>query len=230
MAFFDTLVNTFGGRWFDQKWQPQTRHPAWHDAVKFYVNLLRNYGPPGASSNGFNENLALFTTGHCAMWIDATVGAPASSPTKDEPGGRQGRGSRRRRSPRCRTASHWFWAWALAIPKTSTKVAVAKSFLQWATSEDYIELVGETNGWTGGAARHAASPPMTTPQYLDAAPFAKAGRERHPDRRPGQPTAQPVPYTGIQYVAIPEFQAIGTTVGQLIGGGADRADHAWMMR
>ena len=34
----------------------------------------------------------------------------------------------------------------------------------------------------------------------------------------------PVPYTGIQYVAIPEFQAMGTQVGQSIGGGAGRAD------
>jgi sorbitol/mannitol transport system substrate-binding protein len=26
--------------------------------------------------------------------------------------------------------------------------------------------------------------------------------------------ARPVPYTGVQFVAIPEFQGIGTTVGQ----------------
>ncbi len=32
-------------------------------------------GPPGASSNGFNENLALFNDGKCGMWIDATVAA-----------------------------------------------------------------------------------------------------------------------------------------------------------
>jgi len=29
--------------------------------------------PPGASSNGFNENLALFDS-EMRMWIDATVG------------------------------------------------------------------------------------------------------------------------------------------------------------
>jgi sorbitol/mannitol transport system substrate-binding protein len=75
MAFLDTVVNTFGGRWFDDKWKPQLDSKAWHDSVTFYVNLLRTYGPPGASSNGFNENLALFTTGHCAIWIDATVAA-----------------------------------------------------------------------------------------------------------------------------------------------------------
>ncbi|CCV06955.1 hypothetical protein MESS2_440060 [Mesorhizobium metallidurans STM 2683] len=31
---------------------------------------------------------------------------------------------------------------------------------------------------------------------------------------PSHPNKHPVPYTGIQFVAIPEFQAIGTTVGQ----------------
>ena len=30
-----------------------------------------------------------------------------------------------------------------------------------------------------------------------------------------KPTVEPVPYTGGQFVAIPEFQSIGTTVGQL---------------
>jgi len=31
---------------------------------------------------------------------------------------------------------------------------------------------------------------------------------------PNEPTRDPVPYTGVQFVAIPEFQGIGTTVGQ----------------
>ena len=75
MAFVDTLVNTFGGQWFDMKWNPQLDSPAWHKAVTFYVDLMHRDGPPGATGNGFNENLALFTTGHCAMWIDATVAA-----------------------------------------------------------------------------------------------------------------------------------------------------------
>ncbi len=117
-AYIDTLVNTFGGRWFDEKWQPQLDTPPWHDAVTFYVHMLKDYGPPGASSNGFNENLALFSTGHCAMWIDATVAAGfvtdkknsqvagkvafAPAPIAKVPNG-----------------AHWFWAWALAVPKSS---------------------------------------------------------------------------------------------------------------
>ncbi len=32
---------------------------------------------------------------------------------------------------------------------------------------------------------------------------------------PTKPTVKPVPYVGVQFVAIPEFQGIGTTVGQI---------------
>ncbi len=214
MAYVDTLVNTFGGRWFDQQWKPQLDTQPWHDAVTFYVNLLRNYGPPGASSNGFNENLALFTTGHCAMWIDATVAAGfVSDPKTSQVVGKVGFAP----APIAKVpnGAHWFWAWALAIPKSSHKAAIAKSFLQWATSADYVKLVAQTNGWI-------LVPPGTrqstyaNAEYLQAAPFAKQVEQAIQSADLQHPTAQPVPYTGIQYVAIPEFQAIGTTVGQLL--------------
>ena len=216
MAYLDTLVNTFGGRWFDEKWKPQLDQQPWKDALTFYVHMLKDYGPPGASSNGFNENLALFSTGHCAMWIDATVAAGfvsdkknsqvadkvdfAQAPTANVPNG-----------------AHWFWAWSLAVPKTSKKVATAKSFLAWATSADYVKLVGETNGWTGVPPGTRQST-YTNANYLSAAPFAKIVEQAVNSADLAHPTAQPVPYTGIQYVAIPEFQAIGTSVGQLVAG------------
>src|ERR1700739_2401126 len=75
MAFVDTLLNTFGCTWFDEKWNPTIDTPEWNKAIKFYVDLLKKDGPPGASSNGFNENLTLFGGGAAAMWIDATSGA-----------------------------------------------------------------------------------------------------------------------------------------------------------
>ena len=49
--------------------------PEWKKTLDFYVALMKADGPPGASSNGFNENLALFNDGKCGMWIDATVAA-----------------------------------------------------------------------------------------------------------------------------------------------------------
>jgi ABC-type nitrate/sulfonate/bicarbonate transport system ATPase subunit len=75
MALISTRVNTFGGGWFDESWHPTIDTPEWKSAVGEYIKLLTLYGPPGTSSNNFNENLALFAGGHCAIWIDATVGA-----------------------------------------------------------------------------------------------------------------------------------------------------------
>src|SRR6202034_3689757 len=75
MAFLTAMANSFGARWFDEKWQPQFNGPEWKKTLTTYVELMHEAGPPGASSNGFNENLALFDAGKCGMWIDATVAA-----------------------------------------------------------------------------------------------------------------------------------------------------------
>ena len=75
MAFLTATSNSFGARWFDEKWKPQFNTPEWKETLDYYVPLMKADGPPGASSNGFNENLALFNAGKCGMWIDATVAA-----------------------------------------------------------------------------------------------------------------------------------------------------------
>ncbi|MFC0246164.1 ABC transporter substrate-binding protein [Falsochrobactrum ovis] len=214
MAYVGTLINTFGGRWFDEEWKPQINSDEWKQAINFYVDLMKEVGPPGITSNGFNENQALFSTGHCAMWIDATSAAgriydPSQSQVADKvaftkapvevtPNG-----------------SAWAWSWNLAIPASSQKEEAAKSFLKWATSKQYIDLVGEKESWV-------AVPPGTrkstyaNEKYKDAAPFAETVLQAIESADPTQPTKDPVPYTGIQFVAIPEFQAIGTIVGQAV--------------
>ena len=216
MAFLGTLVNTYGGQWFDMKWQPQLTSEPWKAAVTFYINLMKADGPPGATANGFNENQALFATGKCAMWIDATSGAgrifdPKQSQVYDKTGFAK--------APVAVTpnGSGWSWAWALGIPTSTKKEAVAKDFVRWATSKDYVKLVGTTQGWV-------AAPPGTrqstydNPDYQKAAPFAAMVLKQIQSVDPTHPTKDPVPYTGVQFVAIPEFQAIGTTVGQNIAG------------
>ena len=51
------------------------------------------------------------------------------------------------------------------------------------------------------------------PAYLEAAPFAEMTLASIEAADPKNPTVDDVPYTGIQFVAIPEFQSIGTAVG-----------------
>ena len=214
MAYISTLANTFGGRWFDEHWTPQLTSPEWHDAVTFYVHLLQAYGPPGGSSNGFNESLTLFENGRCAMWVDATVAAGSlSDAAQSKVAGTVGFAS----APVARTpiGARWLWFWALAVPSSSKHPEAALQFIEWATSKQYIQLVASQRGW-------AAIPPGTRtstyqqPAYLAAAPFATLTYQSILAADPLHPTQQPVPYTGIQCPVLPTFPTIGNQVGQLI--------------
>jgi polyol transport system substrate-binding protein len=212
MAFLTATANSFGARWFDEKWEPQFNSPEWKATLDYYVPLMKADGPPGASSNGFNENLALFNDGKCGMWIDATVAAgfvtdPKQSKVADKVGFAlapdNGLGKR----------GNWLWAWSLAVPAGSNKAEAAQKFISWATSKHYSDLVAQKEGWP-------RVPPGTrtslykNADYTKAAPFAQLTIDSIEAADPLHPTVKPVPYTGVQFVAIPEFQGIATDTGQ----------------
>lgn len=214
MAFIGPLANAFGARWFDMDWNPQLDSPEWNAAVTYYVDLMTQYGPPGATGNGHNENRALFKDGRCATWVDATSAAndvrnPNTSTVADKTDFFQ--------APMQVTSNGtgWFWSWALAIPQSSQKVEIAKDFLRWGTSKEYFEMVGETEGWVAVPSGTRQSV-HEDPRLLEAAPFAETIKNAIFSVDPANPTKDPVPYTGIQFVAIPEFQGIGNYVGQQI--------------
>lgn len=210
-AFITATANSFGARWFDMDWNPQFDTQPWADTMNYYVDLMTDAGPPGASSNGFNENLTLFQNGQCGMWIDATVAAsfvtnPNDSKVADKVGFAlapdNGLGKR----------GNWLWAWSLAIPAGTEKEESAKKFVAWATSKAYLELVAANEGW-------ANVPPGTrtslyeNPEYQKV-PFAAMTLASIQAADPTNPTVDEVPYVGVQFVAIPEFQGIATSVGQ----------------
>jgi sorbitol/mannitol transport system substrate-binding protein len=214
IALITAMANSYGARWFDMDWRPQFDSEAWASAVNDYVSLLTEFGPPDASANGYTETLELFQKGECAIWIDATVAAsaltdPEVSTVADQVGFAlapdRGLGKR----------SNWLWAWALAVSAGSERQEAAKRFVAWATSKDYMELVAREDGW-------ANVPPGTrkslyeNPEYLQAAPFAEMVLASIEAADPEGPTVEEVPYTGIQYVAIPEFPGMATAVGSRI--------------
>jgi len=211
VAFLTATANSFGARWFDMDWKPQFDSPQWAETLNFYVDMMNESGPPGASSNGFNENLALFQTGKCGMWIDATVaGSFVTNPTDSEVADKVGfalapdTGLGKR--------GNWLWAWSLAVPTGTDVEESAKKFVAWATSKAYLELVAAKEGW-------ANVPPGTrtslyeNPEYQKV-PFAKMTLDSINSADPTKPTIDEVPYVGVQFVAIPEFQGIATSVGQ----------------
>ncbi|WP_420413865.1 ABC transporter substrate-binding protein [Roseibium sp.] len=210
-AFITVTGNSFGARWFDENWNAQFDQPEWANALNFFVGMMKESGPPGYATNGFNENLSLFQQGKCGMWIDATVAAsfvtnPKDSTVADSVGFAlapdTGLGKR----------SNWLWAWALAVPAGTQKEAAAKQFIEWATSKDYIELVAAEEGWAN-VPPGARTSLYETPEY-QAVPFAKMTLDSINAADPANPTVKPVPYVGIQFVAIPEFAGIATEVSQ----------------
>ena len=214
MAFLDTLVNTFGGTWFDEKWHPTIDSPEWKSAIGYYIDLMKKDGPPGATSNGFNEILTLMTSGKAAMWIDATVAGGMLEGKDSQVAGKMGYAP----APIEKTpnGSHWLWSWAFGLPKKAKQPDAAVKFAAWATSKEYIEAVAKDEGWS-------SVPPGTrkstydNPEYKKA-PFAATTLQAMQSADPTNPCIKKVPYIGIQFVGIPEFQAIGTVVGQNMAG------------
>ena len=212
MAFITTMANSFGAQWFNEDWTPALDSPAWNHAVSFYVDLLNNYGPPGSEGNSFNEILPLINAGKCGMWIDATIAGsfvsdPSQSTVADNIEFAQ--------SPIAVTnrGANWLWAWSLAIPAGTNQAEDAAKFIEWATSKEYIELVAETNGW-GSVPTGTRQSTYDNPNFQAAARFADAELKAILSADPENSTQNPSPYVGVQFAAIPEFQAIGTAVGQ----------------
>jgi sorbitol/mannitol transport system substrate-binding protein len=206
------MANSFGAQLFDAKWKPQFDSKPWTEAVTFYVDLLTKYGPPGSSANSFNEILALYNEGKCGMWIDATIAAsfitdPKQSKVADKVAFAQ--------SPSAVTTkgANWLWAWALAVPAGTKHTAEAQKFVTWATSKDYINLIAKANGWASVPTGTRKST-YNNPEFLKAAVFAKAEKAAIDSANPNDSTLLKSPYVGVQFAAIPEFQAIGLAVGQ----------------
>ena len=214
LAPLDTVINTYGGRWFDQDWNAQLDSPESTAAIEFYVDMVRSYGTPGASQASFAECATQYTQGNAAMWYDATsmvstVESEADSNVVGKSGYVQ--------APTKETEhSGWLYAWSLAIPKTSESPDEAWRFMSWMTDKDYMKLVGEEIGWSSVPPGSRLST-YEIPQYAKAAKaFAKPTLTAMKAADPENPTVDPVPYTGIQFVGIPEFQDLGTRVAQQI--------------
>lgn len=212
MAIITTIANSHGAQLFNQDWTPAFDSPEWQNAIETYVDLLTNYGPPDSTGNSFNEILALMNSGACAMWIDATIAAsfvtkPGASPHAGNIAFAQ--------SPVATTqkGANWLWAWALAVPSSSRHPEEARDFVEWATSRQYIELVGNTLGWNSVPTGTRQST-YEDARFRAAATFDEAELLAIQSADPTDSTLNPSPYVGVQFAAIPEFAEIGGIVGQ----------------
>lgn len=205
-----TVVNTFGGTWFDKDWNAQVNSPEFTEAVEFYTRLVREHGELGAAQAGFTECLNNMSQSKVAMWYDATSAAGAleaeASPVKGKIGYAQ--------APIKETdSSGWLWTWSWAMQAASKKQEAAGKFIAWASSREYEELVAAKLGWAKVPSGKRIST-YENAEFQKAAPFFEAERFAIENADPKNPGAQERPAIGVQFVGIPEFAALGTNVSQ----------------
>ncbi len=208
-----TVVNTFGGTWFEKDWTPKVNAPEFKAAVNFYVDLVKKHGEAGASQAGFTECLNNMTQGKTAMWYDATSAAgsleAADSPVKGKLGYAPA-------PVKVTKSSGWLYTWAWAVEEKSSRKDAAWKFISWASSKQYEELVGKQLGWSRVPAGKRAST-YSNPDYVKAAAaFAEPTKNAIESVDPNNPGVQPRPAPGIQFVDIPEFPDLGTKVSQYV--------------
>jgi sorbitol/mannitol transport system substrate-binding protein len=212
LAPFTTVANTFGAQWFDKDWNAKLTSPEFTKAANFYVNLVRDHGEVGASSAGFTECGTRYAQGNAAMWYDATsMTGTTEDPSTSLVVGKNGYAP----APVDKTqASGWLYTWSLAIPKVAKDKDDAWKFMAWMTDKEYAKKVGETYGWNRVPPGIRKST-YEIPQYKAAAKaYAQPTLDGIANANQQKTMVNPVPYPGIQFVGIPEFQDLGTRVSQ----------------
>ncbi len=211
MAVVGSMLNAFGGGFFNADWENMINSPETTEAVQFYVDLVKNYGEEGATNAGFTECLNIFSQGEAAMWFDATSAANSvESPTSSTVVGKVGYAD----APRQEARSGWVWAWAWGVPKTTKNLDAAWEFISWASGKEYEQKVGEELGWTRVPDGKRLST-FEIPEYQEA---TEAYRDKMlaaiEQSDPNDCGTYPRPAPGCQYLAIPEFADLGTRMGQ----------------
>lgn len=209
---FNSMLHTFGGRWYDPDWNAELDSPEFRRTAEFYVDLTREHGQPGAANSGFGDCLNRYAQGRAAMFYDSTS---MVSTIEDDSAGKVAGLNGYAPAPVSESGyGGWLYTWSLGIPATSEHKEQAWAFLEWMTDKDYIRLVAEEYGWQRVPPGNRLST-FDEPGYREAAgAYAEPMLEGIEQADPADPATRPVPYHGIGFLAIPEFQDLGTRVSQ----------------
>jgi len=212
-APFVTIVNAFGGRFFDMNWNATVDTPEQRAAWQMYKKILREAGQKDILSYTYNECIALMQSGKCGIYYDATSIAPPLESTGSKVRGKVGYALAPHQ--KMKTNTSWLWNWAMGInPKsTDSKKQATFDYMLWATSKDYIKMTVDTDP-TGSSTPPANRSSTYKLAAYKNAPYAAATLKALESMDFTHPTLEPVPYVGLQYIAIPEFADAGTKMTQ----------------
>lgn len=208
-APFVTMVNAFGGRFYDLDWNATVDTPEQRAAWQMYKKILKEAGQQDILSYTYNECIALMQSGKAGMYYDATSIAPPLESAESKIRGKVGYALPPIQKMKKNTA--WLWNWAMGInPKSSqAKKDALFQFMLWATSKEYIDLSIELDPTGASTPPASRSSTYKNPAYADV-PYAEMTLKTLEAIDFTKPTLEPVPYVGLQYIAIPEFADAGT--------------------
>ncbi|WP_332634207.1 ABC transporter substrate-binding protein [Halalkalibacter flavus] len=213
-AVFGSMIHAFGSRWVDENWDVQfTKDPNMARAFEMYKKLLVDAGQPNIVSTGYAEASQLFMEGNAAMFYDATSLAEGFNNSESKVYGKFEMGLAPTDVKIDNTG--WIWVWALGIDPNSKHKQEAFDFITWATSKEYIERVAEDSGW-GTVPPGTRQSTYENKDYMAETPYASDVLNSLNTIKYDEPSVDPVPYVGIQYVGIPEFAEFGTQVSEYL--------------
>lgn len=130
---FSSIMFNFGSEWATDG-KSNLLDPKWLDAMSWYGNMIKNYGPPGASAIHYQQCQDLVLQGKVGMWLDASVFFanlldPAASTIVDSagitvaPAGPAG-------------STPYVGGWHISIYSQSQHKEAAWLFVQWALGKE----------------------------------------------------------------------------------------------
>lgn len=132
------FLYSFGGSWTDDKGQSNLASPESINAFTFYGDLLRNYGPQGATMLHWAESTSIFMEGKAAMIFDANVFKSLyENPKESKVAGKVGYATIPA-GPAGKVPHVSNWSLAVSGTSEPERQKAAWLFVQWATNKENV--------------------------------------------------------------------------------------------
>ncbi len=167
------FLYSFGGSWTNAQGRSNLASPESIAAFKFYGDLLRKYGPQGATMLHWAESTSIFMEGKAAMIFDANVFKSLyENPKESNVAGKVGY-TTIPAGPAGRLPHVSNWSLAISGTSTPERQKAAWLFIQWATNKENAlgallagVPAGRTSAWNSNAYKSTDAHPDWTAASL----------------------------------------------------------------
>jgi multiple sugar transport system substrate-binding protein/sorbitol/mannitol transport system substrate-binding protein len=135
-----TFLEGYGGSYLTKDMKSANLNtPQALQALTYYTDLLKNYGPSGVANYSYTEVQNDMMQGKAGMFIDSATLAPrCEDPTQSQVAGKLGFAM----VPGSAAVTPGFYTWTLAVPAHSKNKEAAGKFIAWMTSPAIATQIG----------------------------------------------------------------------------------------